>query len=417
MRLTRIVDISLWILLLLTVLRTTVLIRRRDTDDFAAIDTSATFAILLIAAIIALLAVHPRARGSLVRLGQSSARYLLAYLGLAALSAFWSLNPEFTLFRAGEVIAIFGAFFVLMEGFENWRHAERAMLVSLMVVTVLAFLQRVITGGISVESLHTNVYTVTAGMGFLYTLGESLRADPQRRASLRRWMAGFAFFAVVGTSAGSNIGIALAMLVLLPFLSSSKLVIVPGALACIGLVLIMGTSEEIVETTLLSGRTIDEAQQLTGRMYLWNAYWTAFKESPILGHGFAIVARLGDQFGGLATTNAHNGFIEAGAGLGLVGFALLLFYSFRLVLETLSATRMQIAGGLGCLVAIIMMLANNNSKSILGGAYDPTVVGVMAMLAFFHSFTMRATRAKEAERRGRADAAAGLNNGTAPARP
>ncbi|MCB2067832.1 MAG: O-antigen ligase family protein [Erythrobacter sp.] len=417
MRLTRLVDFGLWALLLLTVLRTTLLVRRRDTAEFDAVDNSATIAIALIVGIVVLLMVHPRARGALVRLQTSSAFYLLLYLALAALSAFWSVIPEFTLFRAGEVIAVFGALFVLMEGFDNWRNAERAMLGVLMVVTVLAFFQRVTTGGVSMEGLHTNVYTVTAGMGFLYTLAESLRADPRRKMMMRRWMVAFLLFAVVGTSAGSNIGIAVAMLILLPFLSQSKVVLIPAGLACVALAVVMGASEQVVSTTLLSGRSIEEAETLTGRMFLWQGYWNAFLDSPLIGHGFAIVARIGDQFGGLATTNAHNGFIEAGAGLGLLGFGLLCYYCYRLVLETIAATRARIIGGLGCLVAVVMMLVNNNSKSLLGGAYDPTMLGVFALLAFFHSYTLRATREQAAQRRAERAQSPEASARPTPARP
>jgi len=416
MRLTKIVDGALWLLLLLALMRTTVLVRRRDTAEFAAVDVSATFAIVIVAGMLVLLVVHPRARRSLLRLRESSAAILLGYFAYGALSAAWSEVPTFTLFRAGEIIAILGALVVLMDGFEDWRKAERAMLGVLMAVTVFGFLQRVITAGISISGLHTNVYTVTAGMGFLYALGESLRADEGRRRALRRWAAAFIFFAIVGTSAGSNIGIAVGMLILLPFLSRSKVVVIPGALACVAVVVIMGTSEEIVSTTLLSGRSIEEAQTLTGRMYLWTAYWEAFLQRPIVGQGYAIVARLGDQFGTVATTNAHNGFIEALAGLGAVGFGLLLYYSVRLFLECLRASRLYIAGGLGCFAAIVMMQVNNNSKSILGGGYDPTIIGVFAVIAFLHVFTVRATAAKKAAGRSRPDGSGDPAAGTAPAR-
>lgn len=396
MRMGKIVDYALWTLLLLMLMRTTVLVRRRDTSDFAAIDTSATFAILIIAGLLAVLAIHPRARATLVRLRESSSFILLVYLACAAASALWSENYQFTLFRVGEVLAVYGALFVLMEGYDQWRKAERAMLGALMAVTLFGLMQRLITFGISVEGLHTNVYTVTAGMGFLYAAGESLRADPGRRRNLRRWAAAFLFFAIIGTSVGSNIGIAAGMLILLPFLSRSKVIVIPAALACIGIIVIMGTTEEMVSTTLLSGRSFEEAGNLTGRWSLWFAYWEAFKQSPLIGHGFAIVARLGQQFGTVATTNAHNGFIEAAIGLGVIGFTVLIGYAIRLVLECLKATRAQIAGGLGSFAAVIMMLVNNNSKSILGGAYDPTIIGVFALLAFFHTFTLRAARAKKA---------------------
>jgi len=394
MRLTKLVDYALWALLTLALVRTTVLVRRRDTSEFDAVDFSATFAVIITATIIGLLVLHPRARGVLMRLRESSAIYLLLYLLYAAASALWSENPAYTAFRAGEVLAIFGAMYVLMEGMDDWRQAERVLLRVLMAITFLAFMQRVITAGVSVAGLHTNVYTVSAGMGFLYALGESLRADPMRRKMLRRWAAAFLIFAVIGTSAGSNIAIAVGMLILLPFLSRSKLIVIPAALACLGVIVIMGTSEEIVSTTLLSGRSIDEVQTLTGRMSLWTAYWTAFLESPTIGQGFAIVARLGDQFGTVATTNAHNGFIEAAVGLGVIGFVLFVWIVVRQLLEALSASRAHIAGGLGIFVALVMMQVNNNSKSIFGGGYDPTVIGVFAMLAFLHVFSLRATQAQ-----------------------
>ncbi|WP_158586819.1 O-antigen ligase family protein [Aurantiacibacter zhengii] len=399
MRLTKIVDYALWALVMLTLARTTVLVRQRDTSDFDTVDFSATFAIVVIASILVALVLHPRGRNTLMQLRESSALILLIFLIYGAASAMWSDFSTFVLFRAGEVLAVMGALFVLMEGYKNWQNAERAMLVVLMVATLMGVAQRVILAGISVEGLHTNIYTVTAGMGFLYALGESLRADPQRRRRLRRWAAAFAFFVVIGTSAGSNIAVAAGMLILLPFLSRSKLVIIPAALACMAVIVIMGTSEDVVSVTLLSGRSLEDVQTMTGRTNLWTAYWNAFLEKPILGHGFAIVARLGDQFGTVATTNAHNGFIDALAGLGVLGFLTMLIYSIKLVTEALRASRAQIAGGLGCLAAFVMMLVNNNSKSILGGSYDPVVVGVFAMLAFFHIFTLRAMQAQERDNR------------------
>ncbi|WP_162925285.1 O-antigen ligase family protein [Aurantiacibacter odishensis] len=396
MRLTKIVDAMMWVLLTLALLRTTILVRRRDTSEFAEVDTSATFAIFVVASLLALLVIHPRGKAALMRMRESSVMIFLIYLVYAAVSAAWSENFQFTLFRAGEVLAVFGTLFVLMEGFTDWRKAERAMLIVLMLVTLLGVGQRIIIGDFSIAGLHTNLYSVTAGMGFLYTLAESLRADPARKRRLRIWSGVFLFFAIIGTSAGSNIGIAVGMLVLLPFLSHSKVILIPAGLGCLGVIAIMGTSEELVSTTLLSGRSLEEASTLTGRWSLWNAYWQAFLESPMVGRGFAIVARLGDQFGTIATTNAHNGFIEALVGLGIIGFITLLAYSVRLILECIKASRSYVAGGLGVLVAMTMIMVNNNSKSILGGAYDPSVVGVFAMLAFFHVFTLRAARAKEA---------------------
>ncbi|WP_338242926.1 O-antigen ligase family protein [Aurantiacibacter hainanensis] len=419
MKLTRAFDVALWTLLLIALARTTVLVRRRDTSEFDAVDISATIAIVIVAAIIGLLVLHPRSRQVLGSLRESSVILVPVYFVLAALTALWSLRPDFTVFRALEVLTFFAAMFVLIAGFRDWRNAERAMLTVLMTVTVLSFLQRALFVGLSFEGLHTNVYTVTAGMGFLYALGESFRADAERRRALRRWMVVFLAFAIAGTSAGSNIGIACGVLAMLPFLPPSRIILVPIGIACVAIIVVLGTSEEFLSSTLLSGRSIEDAQSLTGRMDLWRAYFDAFAERPLIGHGFAVVARLGDQFGTNATTNAHNGFIEALIGLGVFGFALLLIFSIRLVAETWKANRAGIAGGLGCMAALIMMMVNNNSKSILGGGYDPTVLGVFAMLAFFHVYTWRAVREQEAQRRMVREVAVNerLADGASSARP
>ena len=70
--------------------------------------------------------------------------------------------------------------------------------------------------------------------------------------------------------------------------------------------------------------------------------------------------------------------------MGIVGIGLLLLYHARLFLELMFARRMKAPGAIGMIGAMVMLAVNNNSKTLIGGAYDPTLVGIFVMLGFFH---------------------------------
>ena len=154
----------LWGLMILSVARTTVLVRRRSTSEFASVDGSASLAILIVALLLGTLLINPRTRKVLLSIRYCSPGLLLLYLAIGALSVLWSALPTFSVFRAMEVIAVMGTAFVLMSRYDNVLEAEKVMLRVLLMVTVLAFLFRAINVGISIAGLHTNTYTVTAGL-------------------------------------------------------------------------------------------------------------------------------------------------------------------------------------------------------------------------------------------------------------
>lgn len=379
----------LWGLMILSVMRTTVLVRRRDTSQFASVDGSAALAMAIVVVLLAALLINPRTRKVIAHMRHASPMVLLTYFGLAMISALWSYLPVFSAFRALEVIAVYVTAFVLISRYHDFFVAERNMLRLVMAVTILAFLYRALNVGLTIEALHTNTYTVTAGMGFLYTLGEGFRATRSRRRILRRWSAGFLFFLAIGTSVGSNIATALGLILVLTLSGFGRLIVIPSIFLVVIILVLMGVMGDILIGTVFAGRSIEDFSNLTGRNYLWQGYLDGFLERPLLGYGFAVGARVGYLFDIRSTTNTHNGFIEAILGIGIFGILILLYYFYALARELFYSYRMAMPGSIGMIGAIVMMAVNNNSKSLVGGAYDPTLVGIFVMIAFAHYAVFR----------------------------
>ncbi|MEM6696382.1 MAG: O-antigen ligase family protein [Pseudomonadota bacterium] len=391
---------GIWALLTLGVMRTTVLIRRRDTADFAALDSSALMGVVITAALLAALLLTPRTIRMAGSIARSSAAAFLAYLALALASVLWSQLPLYSAFRALEVLAVFLAAFIVMSRYPYFVDAERALMRFLMLVTLMSWGQRAMAGDLSLSGLHTNVYSVTAGMGALYAFGESLRAEPVRKRALKRWMWAFLVFLAIGTSVGSNIGAALGFVAILAVLGLGRALLLPAVGVVVALLALSGALGHVLESTVFGGRSAADLATLTGRNTLWTGYIEAVWERPGLGYGFAVGARIGDAFGLRATTNTHNGLIEAALGMGLAGLALCLIWWGRHFHEIALTLRAQVPGAIGAVGASVMLFVNNNSKSIIGGGYDPTFAGAALFIAFFHVMVFAPLRAEGRAGRG-----------------
>ena len=153
--------------------------------------------------------------------------------------------------------------------------------------------------------------------------------------------------------------------------------------------LIMGAFEYAVTATVFTGRSFEEIGSMTGRLYLWQGYLTGFLERPVLGWGFGLGARLGGHFGVFSSTNTHNGFIDAALGTGIIGVMCLVAWMFGQMRALFCSARKAIPGGVGATGAFVMLVVNNNSKTILGGPYDAALVGALLFLGFCHFAILR----------------------------
>lgn len=102
------------------------------------------------------------------------------------------------------------------------------------------------------------------------------------------------------------------------WIGRSCLVVVAAAVA--GLLLL--EHADPIARYLLRGQTQEEFSTLTGRAKLWEFSLSIIEQQPILGHGYG-AARVLLPRGFAWAGHAHNLWVEASLGLGLVGFTLI----------------------------------------------------------------------------------------------
>lgn len=72
---------------------------------------------------------------------------------------------------------------------------------------------------------------------------------------------------------------------------------------------------------LARGQSVNELAGLSGRTEMWSIAWRSFEESPIFGHGYYVMTDTGifEVWGKEQWQTAHNAYLHAVTGLGLIG--------------------------------------------------------------------------------------------------
>ncbi|MEX2647482.1 MAG: O-antigen ligase family protein, partial [Alphaproteobacteria bacterium] len=90
-----------------------------------------------------------------------------------------------------------------------------------------------------------------------------------------------------------------------------------------GLVSLLGTSlqAQVLSDYLLRGQSAEQFMTGSGRANIWQAAWTLFETSPMIGLGFYTSVRLDltARYGVLDLSNADNTLLEVLVGVGIVG--------------------------------------------------------------------------------------------------
>ena len=79
------------------------------------------------------------------------------------------------------------------------------------------------------------------------------------------------------------------------------------------------------------GETDEQMSSLNGRGDLWEAVWSEYEKSPVLGHGYFLTSRTGilDVWSGPAIRTAHNFILQVLASTGAIGLALFIWAFVR----------------------------------------------------------------------------------------
>lgn len=184
----------------------------RGREDFDAVDASAALQIVVIFILsFVLLVLNNRTLEILGRIVPTAAGIWLFTFGIFAISAVWSLKPEYSFYRAMEFMVFFISIFVAMSYYTEFKKAERVFC-SVVIVACVFDVLRFVMGPNFLSRFaglgywHTNSYTHAAGMLLCYAVGEYFMATGPRKIFLKRVAMIGGFLTLLGTSAGSTIG-------------------------------------------------------------------------------------------------------------------------------------------------------------------------------------------------------------------
>jgi O-antigen ligase len=367
--------VMIWILIALWVARVTVFVRQRSTADFAQVDATAAVQVVITGLIALLVFFAPRASTMWRDIARTSVVAFLAYYALCLVSSGWSPLPQYTAYRSIEYATMILAIMLAVRDSGGFEAAERAVLAGALLVIVLTLAGHVRLVGFSTDlaQWHTNSYSAAAGMVFVYCAGELLSAQA-RRKRLLRWVAlvGFAALAL-GTSTASNIASLLGLVVIAVLAKKRKMLvgILAAAIVVVPLTLLLEVRSDAVTKAVLGGKSSEEVASLKNRGTVWQSYFEAFLESPVVGHGFAIVSTGRSNH---MMSRPHNSILSMLLGTGLIGLAFGAFAALRLLLEALGAARSGMAGGLGSLAALLTALVNSLAMPLVFDQFEESSV-------------------------------------------
>lgn len=168
---------------------------------------------------------------------------------------------------------------------------------------------------------HTNVYTITAFIGLLLSIGcIKNRLFTFRDLVVPLFLCAYAW--VSGTSVASYISTIIGVVILYSS-SNNGIKLARTVLTCVVICVFYILAEKQVTDFMFADRDMDAIKSGTGRDVLWMASFKLWSDAPLLGHGF-IVGETG--LGNTGQISAHNSFISTLVNTGFIGF--MFFCSF-----------------------------------------------------------------------------------------
>jgi hypothetical protein len=294
--------------------------RRRDANDVFSVDPSAMMqigfvALLAIASLFRVILRGPRPARILFA---PPVLWLTAYGLLAAVSAAWSSRPDFTLYRAGEMLVfLWLAADAVGSARDDREMVHFQMLYGLVLAVFWHFAD--LRYGWSLAILHNSLVT-GANIGVLF-----LFAGLKERSW--GWWAVFGLLALsllLGTSSASYISLLMGIAVVLLFHTGSHRT--AGALIASAAGLLVWGYGLDYGSVLWWGKNEYAVTSASGRIPVWRWLLDAvISQRPILGYGFGVgenIARLAVDWTGLRMQHTHNVALSALVNLGAVGLAL-----------------------------------------------------------------------------------------------
>jgi exopolysaccharide production protein ExoQ len=329
---------------------------------------------------------------------------------LIALSAVWSEYPELTVRRASREIVEAVALAMLAACFSNARVILAILFRAFLMIGCLDLLSAAIfpdslteigfAGIHGHKNLAGEFFVVALPVYLLGTLYKEISGD--RFLGLFSLLSGVAM--LVATQSKTSVGailVGLSSLVLARGLSSRHLIFLVSlllflllGLLCAVAVIISWGPNELLET-LIGDPT------LTGRDQIWHYAISKFDGSPVVGVGYGAIWQVGLQIQlalramGLffVFNEAHNGYLEIAAQLGIAGIVCLLIFLITTLLNALSywaTVEKNAFCGAGALTIYIFwaLVLSNITESL----YFQPGVGSSGILIFLAAYVANRNR-------------------------
>lgn len=355
--------------------------RRRAFDEFDTLDRSA----LLQIAFVCICAVHVMSvyfspRRKLFNLVLSPPlNYILAYIVICALSSLWSIYPLYTAYRAFECLV----FLLLISiAIANLWQSPEDIVEWIVCWTFLDLCCYIIMRRATIMSAGIHLYTL-GGIGML-TVGPVLflALFISKRKLLKVL---FLLACAISTSTKIYIGFIIGLFCACVSGRKKERYLIPYILGIgVSLILLAGTTGVI--HVFFVGKSDETIETGTGRIPLWYGIIEMGMESPLLGKGFSI-GELAVVAEGVSNIRmAHNSFLAAFIGTGLLGFVpILLFFCSLAKLSLRQQVRPEWKAGLvGSVVmaTFISMFAPGIGGSFYGAWISVILLaGLVASLA------------------------------------
>jgi exopolysaccharide production protein ExoQ len=335
------------------------------------------------------------------------------YLGWAATSLIWSVNPPTTFRNVGAFVLVSVGCFGLGAGFYGrlpngrdlfLRHLFWAGVLSSLVILLplpFRFQQYDLlspTGRLLLGADFGQLVTQPVMLVLLALVATPILGVRRWQKRDWFWVAVFVFTLLALKSRGPVLWgmIALGIFYLFSRTRLQDRVLQVGLLLVIGVGTYLYYSENVLETTFgplveyLTRGNVEATMNLTGRVPLWQILLEEIGERPWLGVGFtaywsSLSLLSSFQVQDVVAPSAHNGYLEELLNTGVVGLAILLTFC----LVTLGVVRRQALRGdpLGWLVFLYMVyfLLLNLTNAVTQEYFEPSVVVILVTLGLMAS--------------------------------
>ena len=332
---------------------------------------------------------------------------LVAYLLLAAFSVMWTPVVAYTATRAIQLGTLLFLSYACVRALGPGR-TIRALAISVVAYVVISLVAAAPlqwsewTSGarlswFAVHPIQVGTYAATGAILIITDLQFGDRADRRRR--LKQGLLAFLVLVLVmAVSRGPILAflvaaISISLLRRAPSLAATAaislfvlitLVVYNTASGLGGILDVAASSDNALLAFLFRGQSAEELATLTGRVELWEAMSVAFREHPVMGHGYQATRVVGMAILPWAG-EAHNGLAQSLIDLGILGTAILLFTTLRVLFGSYFAVARDHSETTRYHVAIfgltLYLLVNSVVTASFAGppGYEPLVLFVCVM--------------------------------------